>query len=396
MLRLEGVAQHYAWGSVDDIPSLLGWDITGEPFAEYWLGSHNIAPAITAYGNLDQLLRDHPEMVGESNLEAYGLKLPFLLKVLSAKHALSLQVHPTRSQAIEGFLRENEAGVPIDAPHRIYSDDWPKPEMIVALGPFDALVGFREPRQTARLFAQLGVEGELISDIKLLAEEHDTGVLAEVFLGLLDLRDRADCLIDTVVSAAAKHSNDEGSFGDFSRTAVELHDLFPGDSGVLAALLMNRVALEPGEGCYIAPGQVHAYLHGTGIEVMAASDNVIRGGLTHKHIDINEIANIGDFEPSRPAVAKPVAVRVGVERYESRCEEFVVWRIDTREVAGAIVLPGEFSPRIIIVVEGVLSVVTSGQAMVLSKGESAFLSASEVVAEAAGDAVAFIATSGLR
>ena len=157
MQRLVGEVQHYDWGSDQAIPEILGEQPNGQPWAEYWLGAHPKAPSVLADGvTLDQWLADHPEELGRASRDAFGDRLPFLLKILSASHALSIQAHPSRGQAERGFAAENEAGVGLGDPNRIFRDDWPKPEMIVALTDFDALCGFRDPSSSLVLLSGLG------------------------------------------------------------------------------------------------------------------------------------------------------------------------------------------------------------------------------------------------
>jgi mannose-6-phosphate isomerase len=367
----------------------------GEPLAEYWLGAHALSPASTPQGGLDDLVKRHPQWLGQATTDAYGPQLPFLLKVLSARHALSLQAHPNRDQAAAGFARENAAGIDLASPERVYTDDWPKPEILIALDTFESLNGFREPQATAELFAGLGVAEELSSVIRPLTERKGAAALAQVFLDVLSLEGERRHLVDVAAAAAMKHSNDEGPVGDFARTAVELDHVFPGDRGILAALLLNRVTLQPGEAFYVAPGQMHAHLRGTGIEVMATSDNVIRGGLTPKHIDVHELVSVVDFAPQQPQLTLPVENRPGVDRYKTPCPEFDVWRVRISPDLETIRLPGSRSARIALVISGQVTI-TSGEPMPLSRGQSVFLSAEELDASISGDGIVFVTASGLR
>jgi len=396
MQLLDGAIQHYAWGTTDAIAALLHREPDGTPFAEYWLGAHPAAPATTASGPLDAVIRDHPDVLGQRSLEAWGDRLPFLMKILSARQPLSLQAHPTREQAVDGFARENAARIRLDDPRRVYSDDWPKPEILIPLEDFDALTGFREPHRTAELFAGLGIADELASVIGPLTERKGPAALAEVFLDALSLEGERAHLIDVTCAAAMKHSGETGDVGDFARTAVLLDDTFPGDRGILAALLLNRVTLHSGEAIYLAAGQMHAYLRGTGIEVMAASDNVVRGGLTAKHIDVAELVKVVDFTPVTPGIIKPETVRQGVERYATPCQEFDVWRMTPAPGDGGIRIPGANSARVVLVVAGTTTVLANGQSLALDAGQSAFLTAAETDAALTGDGVAFVTASGLR
>jgi len=396
MQLLHGTVQHYPWGTTDAIPNLLGRRPDGQPHAEYWLGAHRLAPSQLADGSLDVILRENPEILGASSLAGFGLQLPYLMKVLSARHALSLQAHPSRSQAEEGYARENAAGISPHSPERTYKDDWPKPEVMIALEDFETLSGFRDARVTAELFAALGVAEELAPVIGPLTERKGSAALAEVFLDVLSLEGERARLVEVVCAAARRHQDDPGPVGDFARTAVELDRVFPGDPGILAALLMNRVTLRPGEALYVPAGQMHAHLKGTGIEVMANSDNVIRGGLTRKHIDVGELVRVVDFSAGDPRLTLPVHVGSGVDHYPTPCEEFDVWRVTLDPVTGAAPLPGRDAARIVLVVDGTLTLTMPGDSLTLSKGEAAFIAAADTDVSVEGDGTAFVTSSGLR
>lgn len=392
MQQLTGTIQHYAWGTVDAIPRLLGKPQDGRPFAEYWLGAHRQGPATTADGDtLVELFSRRPDLLGQKVQADFG-QLPFLMKILSARHALSIQAHPSREQAEIGFARENAAGIPQDAPQRVYSDDWPKPEILVALEPFETLAGFRDPMTSAALFSGLGVADELQSVIGPLTERKGAAALAEVFLDALSLTGERAALLDQVSAAAMRHSTDRGPVGDFARTAIELDEVFPGDRGILGALLMHRVRLQPGEAVYVPAGHMHAHLKGTGVEVMASSDNVIRGGLTPKHVDVGELVAVVDFAPREPEILRPVPVSDGVELYSTPCPEFDVWRIQPH---GKAELPGAGSARILLVIDGEIHLRGEAGQLTLTPGEAALLGADELVG-AEGSGLAFLSSSGLR
>jgi mannose-6-phosphate isomerase len=393
MQSLQGTVQHYAWGTTDAIPELLGFPADGRPFAEYWLGSHPLAPATLADGSLDAVLREHPETLGEPSRVTFGDQLPYLMKILSARHALSLQVHPSREQAQEGYRREDAAGIDADAPERTYRDDWPKPEIMIALEEFHTLSGFREPKRTAALFAGLGVADDLASVIGPLTERKGEAAMAEVFLDVLSLNGERAQLSELVCAAAMRHKDEEGELGDFARTVLELDEVFPSDPGILAALLLNRVVLQPGEALFVPAGHMHAHLRGTGIEVMANSDNVIRGGLTSKHVDVTELLKVVDFSPAEAEITRPETAAAGVESYATPCPEFDVWRVTGQ--AEPVTLPGEGSARILLVVSGSAVLESAGSRLEVGRGGSAFLTADEHVT-LTGETVAFLTASGLR
>jgi len=394
MHLLQGTIQRYAWGTPDAIPALLGREPDGGPNAEYWLGAHPQSPATAEGTTLDAMIAADPDLLGDGVRSSFGDVLPFLMKVLSARHALSIQAHPSRQQAEEGFARENAAGIPLTAAERVYSDSWPKPEILIALDLFDTLSGFRDPVQTATLLSALGVAGELGSLMTPLTERKGAAALAQVFLEVLSLEGERAHVIDVVSAAALRHSSEPGPVGDFARTAVELDAVFPGDRGILAALLMNRVTLRPGEALYVPAGQMHAHLRGTGVEVMASSDNVIRGGLTPKHVDVRELVAVVDFEPRVPEVLQPVSEGPGVARYPTACPEFDVWRVTGTDTP--VVLPGAGSARILFVVDGEVTVDGTGGRRRLGRGEAVFLGAGETDVQAAGEGTAFLSASGVR
>ncbi len=391
---LHGSIQHYAWGTMEAIPELLRLQPDGTPHAEYWLGTHAQGPAWAGDVSLPQLIAGDPGQLGERVRAAFGDELPFLMKVLSARHALSIQAHPSREQAEQGYARENEAGIPLDSPERVYSDPWPKPEIMIALDLFETLSGFREPVETAALLSGLGVTSELGSLITPLTERKGAAALAQVFLEVLSLEGERARLTDVVSAAALRHAGDPGEVGDFARTIVELDAVFPGDPGILAALLMNRVTLRPGEAMYVPAGQMHAHLRGTGIEVMANSDNVIRGGLTPKHVDVRELVTVVDFEPGAPRVLAPVTVRPGLEGYDMACAEFEVWRVLGTDSPA--VLPGAGSARILFAVDGRLTLHAHGGSRPLERGEAVFLTAAEQEVATSGEGLAFLSASGTR
>lgn len=389
MEKLTGTIQPYAWGSTDAIASLLGVEPTGEPQAEYWLGAHAKAPSALASGpHLGAAIDSDASIVGAASVERFGRRLPYLMKVLSARHALSIQAHPSREQAAAGYAAENEGGLAPDAPHRNYRDDWPKPEAMVALTEFHGLCGFRDPERTVELIAALGVSE--LDDLVGPITERD-GV-ARVFLEIVGLADVEQTLVDEVVAAAGKHTDDPGEVGELARTATELAADFPGDPGILVALLLNRITLQPGESFFMDAGNMHAYLRGTGIEIMSNSDNVLRGGLTGKHIDVDELAQIVDFTPGLPPKIAPEPVADGVAEYPTPAPEFALFTVDA---AAAERLPAAGSGRIVLVTEGELTLRLDGSELTLSRGESAWVPAADDPT-VHGTAHAFVAAPGIR
>jgi mannose-6-phosphate isomerase len=393
MERLVGVVQPYAWGSPTVIPELLGIEPTGQPQAELWFGAHPLAPSMAAGEPLDKIVDRDPEaVVGTASVDAFGPRLPFLLKIIAADRPLSLQAHPTRQQAEAGYAREEAAGVPRDAPHRTYRDGWPKPEVLVALRETEALCGFRDPIETYALFGRLGV-ARVLSLVAPLRDESLPAVerLAVVFGRLLRLGADQRPIVDEVLSAAAKVSNDS-ELARFARTASEIGSFYPGDPGVLAALLMNRLTLKPNEALYLPAGNLHAYLSGGGVEIMANSDNVLRGGLTPKHIDVAELLRVVDFTPGFGGLIIPVEESPGVWHYPTPAPEFALWRLEAGE--DPLPVPGTGGGRILLATEGSAILNSGHEDLALARGESALVTASEE-ANLAGPATVFVGAPGV-
>lgn len=316
MDRLDNTVRPYAWGSPTAIPHLLGVEPTGEPQAEMWMGAHPGAPSRTARGTLAEVIDADPEReLGKETVARFGPRLPFLLKILAAGAPLSLQVHPDLEQAREGYDDEERRGVPIDAPHRNYKDANHKPELICALTEFDGLCGFREPAHAAELLAALGVDS-LKPYVDLLGAHPEEAALREVLTAILSA-DRADMArtVAEATAACARLGGDHAPYADLAHH-------FPGDPGVIAAMLLNHVRLQPGEALFLGAGVPHAYLDGLGVEIMANSDNVLRCGLTPKHVDVPELLRVVRFEAGDPGVLRPEAAPDGEEVYETPIDEF--------------------------------------------------------------------------
>ncbi len=392
MQRIEGRAQHYAWGSPTAIPGLLGLPTTGEPYAEHWLGAHESAPSLVGGAPLDALIADHGEdILGAAAKERFGGRLPYLMKLLAADRPLSIQAHPNREEAEEGFARENEAGVPIDAPDRTYRDAWPKPEALIAITPFVGLCGFRDPVRTVDLIERLDVADELRSVITPLTQRKGSAALAQVFLDVLSYDGDRLRRVDLVVDAAANHTEDDAELGDLARALVQLGNAFPGDRGILAAMLLNIVTLQPGEGMFLGAGNMHAYLHGVGIEVMANSDNVLRGGLTTKHIDVDELMRVVRFKAEEPVLLPVEALGPRTYHYGTSAPEFTVWRVDPGKAP--VPIPGS-GARIGLVLEGDAQLTGGGETLDLNRGESVLLSAGDC-ATVAGTGVLYVSGPGI-
>ncbi|MGW6395564.1 mannose-6-phosphate isomerase, class I [Streptomyces sp. NPDC055103] len=380
MDRLVNTVRPYAWGSPTAIPALLGTAPTGEPQAEMWMGAHPGAPSRTERGPLNDLIDADPvRELGAPAVEKFGPRLPFLLKVLAAGAPLSLQVHPDLDQARAGFAAEEAAGIPVDAPHRTYKDANHKPELICALTPFEGLCGFRAPTEAADLIAALGVDS-LKPYVDLLHAHPEEAALREVLTALLTA-DREE-MADTVAEAAAAADRLGGAHQPFATLAHH----YPSDPGVIAAMLLNHVLLQPGEALYLGAGVPHAYLDGMGVEIMANSDNVLRCGLTPKHVDVPELLRVVRFEPHDPGVLRPEASPSGEEVYDTPIDEFRLSRLVRAEGAAPTDVTAP-TPQILLAVAGRPK---AGE-VTLSRGESVFVPAGEKT-ELSGAGTVFRAT----
>ena len=370
VLPIEGVLRRYEWGSRTAIPELLGLAPDGRPAAELWFGAHPDDPSPAGEASLDELIAARPDaLLGAGVVRTFGPQLPFLLKVLAADKALSLQVHPTREQAQAGYAAEDAAGVDRAAPDRNYRDRNHKPELLCALTPFEALCGFRPVERTRALIAALDVpELGFLADALAGADP-----LRAAFTAALTAEDRAPAI--AALSARAAAGEDERLRGVRLAAAD-----FPGDVGVLVALLLNYLRLEPGEAIFLGAGNVHAYLRGTGVEIMASSDNVLRCGLTPKHVDVPELLRVTSFaaleDPRCPSVAGSFAVPV---------PDFRLTRLEVDEPTGL----DDPGPLIVLCTEGELRVAE----LALPPGRAAFVPAATPVA-LAGPGTAFVAGVG--
>jgi mannose-6-phosphate isomerase len=291
MYRLNNRLQYYDWGSHTAIQSLLGRD-ADKPVAEMWMGAHSSAPSIVQQRDgdvkLDTLIAsDPPAMLGPVVAERFANHLPFLYKLLAADKCLSLQAHPNSEQAQAGFARENNLGIPIDAPHRNYRDNNHKPEILCAISEFWGLNGFRPLDDMMALLHNVKLPA-IADELAMLQATPSQDALRHVFGRILRLNtDRRHALVQDLVTAAAKRQHERSEF----EWILRINQDYPDDPGILCVLLLNLIHLQPGQAMYSEAGNLHAYLHGFGVELMANSDNVLRGGLTTKHVDPDELLN---------------------------------------------------------------------------------------------------------
>ena len=382
-MKLSNQPMDYAWGSTTLISDYFGITATGKPMAEIWFGTHDGSP--TQVIGLDTSLHDLLLARGKNP------RLPFLLKILAAEKPLSIQAHPNPEQAIEGFARENALGIPVSESHRNYKDDKPKPEMIVALSPsFEALVGFADPRLISEKFAEIievctstRVVQVLKAWIDLLVTENG---LEQVFLETLSSKEIDSEFISELIDAAEQCP----SLVDLVTHLSANHGF---DRGVISSLLLNHISLAKGEAIFVPAGMPHAYLSGLGVEVMIASDNVLRGGLTPKHIDIEELTKVLVFEETSPNPVRVKKLAVGLEQFEIPVSEFDFYhaQVGPANLLVDINLPGD---AIVLCTSGAVAVSNSlGEREVIDKGEAAYLSDDARVFSLAGNGEVFIAMS---
>jgi mannose-6-phosphate isomerase len=380
MDRLDNTVRPYAWGSTTAIPRLLGVAPTGEPQAEMWMGAHPGAPSRTGRGPLTEVIDEAPEReLGSRSVARFGPRLPFLLKLLAAGAPLSLQVHPDLEQAKAGYEDEERRGIPIDAGHRTYKDANHKPELICALTEFDGLCGFRDPLRAADLLAALDVDS-LKPYVDLLHAQPEEAALREVLTAVLSADPEETAR--TVTETAAACARLGGAYTPYADIAHH----YPGDPGVIAAMLLNHVRLQAGEALFLGAGIPHAYLNGLGVEIMANSDNVLRCGLTPKHVDVPELLRIVRFEATDPGVLRPEASPDGEEVYETSIDEFRLSRYVLPEATAPHDLT-RATPQILLCTAGS---VRAGE-HTLAPGESVFVPADEK-AEVSGPGTLFRAT----
>ncbi|WP_025155535.1 mannose-6-phosphate isomerase, class I [Leifsonia aquatica] len=380
-VRIGNTPRDYAWGSLTAIPELLGTAPSGAPEAELWLGAHPGSPS---------RILDPSAAGGAADLAAWPetARLPYLLKVLAAAGPLSLQAHPSSAQARAGFERENAEGLAPDSPERNYKDPFHKPELIFALSdPFEALCGFRDPVESRAVFDALADASgdERIRSFAATLQGEPGAVLRRATEWLLGGDPAVAGLVSAVVAAAA--GRDDRDAG----TVRMLSAAFPGDPGIVLALLLNRASLRPGDVLYLPAGNIHAYLDGLGIELMAASDNVLRGGLTPKRVDVPELVSVLDFSPIEATPLAPEHPAPGVEVFRPDVSDFALDHV----VVGAgtpsapVELPGT---AIALCTAGAVELVGATGSLRLARGEAAVVTADEGTLTVSGDGTLFVAT----
>lgn len=390
-LILKNTIQTYVWGSFDGIPAFTGLVNTDdEHMAELWMGAHPAAPSRVLFGKgiavpLDKYIAEHTiEILGKETVNTYEGTLPFLFKVLSAANPLSLQVHPSREQAERGYNREIDAEIQILSPNRNYKDKNHKQEVLLALSPFTVLCGFRSPEETRELlsFASSPVLDEAIARL----ERDGYRALCQYLLEL-DPDDRTEAL--AAACAAADRTSTEDKRWVYSLvTRLSAH--YPGDVGCLAPLYLNALTLEPGEVIYLPEGIMHTYIQGTGLELMSNSDNILRGGLTAKHLDIPELLAILDPAPYKPKIIKP-ETRDKPYTYRTAAKDCELTALRLHD--------GEYSyrataPAIVIGASGeIVATSSSGETCKIGRGSFVLIPASGDPITFSGSGVCYVAST---
>ncbi|MHA6805594.1 mannose-6-phosphate isomerase, class I [Salinifilum ghardaiensis] len=413
MELLRNAVRPYAWGSRTAIAELLGRPAPApHPEAELWMGAHPQDPSrvVRADGSevsLLSLLQDDPDHhLGEQCVRRWGERLPFLFKVLAADEPLSLQAHPSAEQAAAGFAREEAAGIPRNAPNRNYPDPTAKPELVCALTEFHALAGFRDAQRTVRLLDALDVP-DLRPHRDLLAAQPGPAGLRALFTTWITLPEHfLRQVLPQLLDACVAHVRQHGEFAAECRTVLELGEAYPNDAGVLASLLLNRLVLQPGEAIFLPAGNLHAYLRGTALEILANSDNILRCGLTPKHVDVPELLRVLDFGCGDMRVLKGESLDANRMVYPVGTDEFELCRLDWTEAESSAVELGAASPQILLCTRGGVRLrragARGGHRVDLPRGRSVWLPAGDPPVEvlpaeldADGQAQVFRAAAGV-
>ena len=385
MQRIVGVERDYAWGSPTAIPGLLGTEPSGGPVAELWFGAHPDAPARleAMFGEsgpdlLTHIAADPVGALGEDVVSRFGPQLPYLLKLIAPAKPLSLQVHPSLERARERFAAESAAGIALEDPTRNYRDPNHKPELVFALTTFRAMCGFRAPRRAAELLADLGTPLAQELHATLRAEPTAEGVRA-AFTWLLDSETRpSPDAVQELARACARRLADGSPSPRADNTVVRLAEAYPGDPGVVVSLLLNPVTLQPGDALFVPAGGVHVYLAGLGVELMAASDNVLRAGLTPKHVDVPEMLECVDYVAAPPIRIAPEVFHGATRVFYAPVDDFELAVTALTDVNGgpAHPLPGR-GPRVLLCLDGRIEVTSETDSAVLERGEAYFVRADE-------------------
>jgi mannose-6-phosphate isomerase len=372
LYELEGSVQHYAWGGNAFIPGLLGVENKEQqPFAELWMGTHHRgASSINIEGRkveLSKALERHPEWLGRKG-QAFGA-LPFLFKVLDVKGMLSIQSHPNREQAKAGYEAENRAGIPIDAVDRMFKDQNHKPELMVALTDFWLLHGFKNIQQIATVLYEV----EAFAPLRTAFADYS---IYQLYKYVMELpQENVDQILTALAEEMEGKQYDKSQPEFWAKRAMETLPPKEGkfDRGIFSIFLFNLLHLNPGEGIYQGAGVPHAYLEGVNIELMANSDNVLRGGLTPKYVNVPQLLKHLIIEAVNPLVLRQKAHEHSApwKYYQTPAEDFELRILET-SVDEQILLPEEEAPQIILITEGQVRI---NNKQIFKRGEAFFIPA---------------------
>lgn len=397
MEPLTSPVRRYAWGSRTVLATVQGRQApTDEPEAELWVGAHPDSPSTLERGGdarpLDAVVAADPDgELGPAVAARWGGRLPFLFKLLAAEAPLSLQVHPDDAQARAGFDAEEAAGVPAGAPTRSFVDAWGKPEMVCAVTPFEVLVGFRPVADAIAVLAALDVP-ELAPHLATLRAAPGADGVREVVAAILTAPERERGALAAAVAGACDRVG-PGPWAADHACAADLGRRHPRDAGAVVALLMNRLTLPPDAALFLRPGVLHAYLHGTAVEAMACSDNVLRGGLTGKRVDVAEFLRVLRVDPGPPEPLEPAHPAPGVRVWAPPVPDFALTRVDLDAAGDGAVLdaPG---PRVLFCLDGKVDVSDAAGTAALSAGRAGYLGAGAGPARLTGTGTVFQTSVG--
>ena len=383
LVKIANQPRNYAWGSRTLIADYFGPELVsaapGQPAAEIWFGTHHGSPTVLAESKNTTLA----DRLG-------GHQLSFLLKILAADQPLSIQAHPTKGQAEAGFARENSQGIALGASNRNYKDNNHKPEIIVALSDFEALCGFKPLAEIDQLLEDMETHSGVSEGFRVMSANwrkllHQQDGLQKIFTDVSQRRGN----LDGFTAELTVMADFEARFA----VAERLNLLYPGDPGVVLSLLMNHVFLEPGQALFLPAGNIHAYLQGLGVEVMAASDNVLRGGLTAKHVDVAELERVVDFNAGKIPLVVPREIAQGLVQYPCDTDDFLLYMAEPsgERLMADLSLTGE---SIILCTAGEIALSNSlEERVVLRRGEAAYMSSDAKFFSISGSGTAFLATS---
>lgn len=379
MQKISPSLQDYDWGSKSFIQELLG--ITNaDILAEAWYGAHPKAPSLIQDTNLLSMIEQDPHYWLGPNTA----KMPFLLKILAANKALSIQVHPNKTQAEQGFAEENQKGIALSDPRRCFRDDNHKPELMMALTDFYALCGFREYAQIIDIFVSLKLT-PLFSTFASFSKNPNLQSFSELYLQILQYPEPKE------LNTALLKLSINGKYAHLISWIKKLNEVYPGDPAIISPLLMNLIKLRPYEAIYLDAGIIHAYLEGSGIEIMASGDNVLRAGLTSKHIDISKLCEIMTFVPFMPEIQAAPSEGKYLHGCQSAAKDFKLYHLSANSEDNALNIQGI---KIVLCLSGEIKFSSDESSLKLSRGESAVISASRKELFISGSGTAVIAAVG--